>query len=105
MPTDARKLSDWLQGQSGVLQKTLSRTQHLVQMNRALHEWLREPWADAIRIANVEGDAVIIHAAHAAAATLLRFRQTELLAWVQQGFVPGCTEIQIKVRPETYIAN
>jgi hypothetical protein len=105
MPSDARKLTDWLRRQSGPMQHVLSHTEQLVQINRAFREWLREPWADAVRIAAIEGDTTVLHAAHAAAATLLRFRAPAIIAFVQERWNPGCTSLQIKVQPDTYTAN
>lgn len=101
MPSDARKLSDWLHRQSGTLQEVLSHTEQLVQVNRAFREWLREPWSDAVRIAALDGDTAVVYASNAAAATLLRFRAPAVLAFVQKRWNPACTNLQIKVQPET----
>jgi len=101
MPSDARKLSEWLHRQSGALQEILSHTEQLVQVNRAFREWLREPWADAVRIAAFDGDTVVVYAANAAAATLLRFRAPAVVAFVQKHWNPACTALQIKVQPDT----
>jgi len=101
MPSDARKLSDWLHRQSGALQEILSHTEQLVQVNRAFREWLREPWADAVRIAALDGDTAVVYATNAAAATLLRFRAPAVVALVQKRWNPACTSLQIKVQPET----
>ena len=100
MPSDARKLSDWLH-RSGALQEILSQTEQLVQVNRAFHDWLREPWAEAVRIVALDGDTAVVYAANAAAATLLRFRAPAVVALVQERWNPGCTSLQIKVQPET----
>jgi hypothetical protein len=102
MPSDARKLSDWLQRQSEALQSALSRGEQLAQFNRDFREWLREPWADAVRIAESSGDTTVLYAAHAAAATFLRFRAEAIVGFVRQRYNPDCTQIQIKVQPETY---
>ena len=101
MPSDARKLSDWLHRQSGALQEILSQTEQLVQVNRAFRDWLREPWAEAVRIVALDGDTAVVHAANAAAATLLRFRAPAVVALVQERWNPACTNLQIKVQPET----
>lgn len=101
MPSDARKLSDWLHRQAGALREILSRTEQLVQVNRDFREWLREPWAEAVRIAALDGDTVVVYASNAAAATLLRFRSPAVVALVQKRWNPACTRVQIKVQPET----
>ena len=101
MPSDARKLSDWLHRQSGALQEILSRTDHLVQVNRAFRDWLREPWSDSVRIVSFGDDTVVVHARDAPSATLLRFRAQAIVAYVREHWNPACTKLQIKVQPET----
>ena len=96
MPSDARKLSDWLHRQPGALQKVLSHTEQLVQVNRAFCDWLREPWADSVRIASYDSAVAVIYAANASAATLLRFRAPAVIAWLQHHWNPDCTELKIK---------
>lgn len=101
MPSDARKLSDWLHRQPGALQEVLSHTEQLVQVNRAFRDWLREPWSDTVRLASYEGATAVAYAANASAATLLRFRAPAVIAWVQEHWNPACTDLQIKVQPDT----
>lgn len=101
MPSDVRKLSDWLRRHSGALQKVFSRTDQLVQVNRAFHDWLREPWAEAARIAAFDGPKAVVYARDAATATLLRFRAPAITAWVREHWNPACTDLQIKVQPDT----
>lgn len=105
MPSDSRKLSDWLHRQAGPTQRALDQAERLVQGNRAFRDWLREPWADDVRIAAIKGDVAVVYAANAAAATLLRFRAPSVLAFIQERLHPTCTDVQIKVRPDTYAAN
>lgn len=101
MPSDARKLSDWLHRQPGALQDVLAHTDQLVQVNRAFRDWLREPWADAVRIAALDGSTAVVYARDAASATLLRFRAPAVIALVRERWNPGCTDLQIKVQPDT----
>lgn len=101
MPSDTRKLSDWLHRQSGALHDVLSRTDHLLQVNRAFHDWLREPWSATVRIAAIDGPTAVIYASDAATATLVRFRAPAITAWVREHWNPACTDLQIKVQPET----
>lgn len=105
MPADPRKLSDWLRRLTGPTQLALDQADQLVQINRAFREWLREPWASEVRIAAVKGDTAVIYAAHAAAATMLRYRAPSILGFVRERYNPACTDLQIKVQPETYVAN
>ena len=101
LQTDVRKLSEWLHRQAGALHDILSRTDRLLQANRAFRDWLREPWADAVRFAALDGPTAVVYASDAATATLLRFRAPAITAWVREHWNPGCTDLQIKVQPET----
>lgn len=96
-----RKLSDWLHRQAGALQQILSRTDHLIQVNRAFRDWLREPWSATVRIASIDGPSTVIYAGDAATATLVRFRAPAITAWVREHWNPACTDLQIKVQPDT----
>lgn len=99
MPTDPRKLSDWLR-QSAPMQQALSHAEQLVRVTAAFREWLREPWSDCVRIAAIDGDTVVIFAAHAAAATVLRFRGEAILAFVRERYNPACSRLQIRIQPD-----
>ena len=101
MPSDARKLSDWLHRQSGALQEILSRTDRLVEVNRTFRDWLNEPWSDAVRIASCDNDTVVVYARDAATATLLRFRAPAVVAYAKERLNPACAKLQIKVQPDT----
>lgn len=101
MPSDVRKLSDWLRRHSGALQDVLSHTDQLVQVNRAFRDWLREPWSDTVRIAALDGTTAVVYARDAATATLVRFRAPAITAWVREHWNPACTDLQIKVQPDT----
>lgn len=98
---DAPKLSHWLHRQNSVLVTLLSRSERLQRANHELREWLREPWADTVRIANLDENKAVFHTTNAAAATQLRFRGPDLLVWVRQRYNPACLEISVKVRPST----
>jgi hypothetical protein len=101
MPSDARKLSDWLHRQSGALLKILSRTDQLVELNREFRDWLGESWSGSVRIAALDNDSAVVYAADAATATLLRFRAPAVVAFLQKRCNPACTKLQIKVQPDT----
>ena len=101
MPSDAPKLSDWLHRQAGALQDLLTRTDQLTRVNRAFYDWLREPWAGEVRFASIEGSAAVVFATNASVATLLRFRAPAVVAWLRERWNPDCTELQIKVQPDT----
>jgi hypothetical protein len=102
MPPDPRKLSDWLNSQPAAIQDALSLSQHLSPINRALHEWLREPWAQSIRLARIDGETAVFFASNASASTLLHFHSAAVLAFLRDRCNCNCDRIQIRVRPEAY---
>jgi hypothetical protein len=104
MPSDARKLSDWLSRPDG-LRQALARTHHLAQINQSFRSWLAEPWADAVRIVSLTGESAVFYAANASVSTQLRYRSPAIVAWLQEHIDSQCTRIQISVRPGTYAAN
>lgn len=79
--------------------RVLSRARRLDAASAQLREWLQEPWAGGVRIANLDGPRAVLLANHAAAATQLRFRGPDLLGWIRQRYNPACLEVSIKVRP------
>jgi len=79
----------------------LAHTEHLVQLNRASRDWLREPWAAAVRFASLDGSTAVIYVRDAATATLLRFRAPAIIALVRERWNPACTDLQISVQPDT----
>jgi len=102
MSRQPRKLSDWLGAQPAAIRQILSRSEHLVQLNRDLLDWLRQPWADAVRLTRLDGDTAVFYVSNAAASTRLRFQAPQVLSFLRQRFDATCTRMQIRVRPEAY---
>jgi hypothetical protein len=100
MPPDARKLSDFLNRPSTATQDVLSRTELLVQATLALRRHLRDAWTRSVRLARLEGDTAVFFTSNASASTWLRFHGPEVLAFLRERFHPGCTRLEIKVRPD-----
>lgn len=97
---DGKPIGDWLRQQPSELRGLLDRARLLADINRALPSWSAEPWVALIRVANVRGETLVIHARTAAALVPLRYRSTALLAWLNQRFRLGCTKTEAKVKPE-----
>ncbi|TXH04428.1 MAG: DUF721 domain-containing protein [Nevskiaceae bacterium] len=101
MSQDAEPLHRWLQQQPASIRGVMARAQRLAQINRALQQqWAAEPWIQAVRIANIRENVVVIYAQTASALIPLRYRKTALLAFLQQRFELTCNEIDAKVRPD-----
>ncbi|AXQ28088.1 DUF721 domain-containing protein [Solimonas sp. K1W22B-7] len=97
---NGKPIGDWLRQQPAELRGLLDRARLIADMNRALPSWSAEPWVALIRVANVRGETLVIHANSAAALVPLRYRSTALLAWLNQRFSLGCTKTEAKVKPE-----
>ena len=95
---DARPLNELLD-QPCQLQPLLDRARQLAAIQREIREYLRAPWADALRVANVRGPVLAVHADHAAAATALRHRQDELIAALNRRLDLQLEKLDLKVRP------
>jgi hypothetical protein len=95
---DARSLGEVLE-QPQQLHTLLARAGRLADIQRELRAYLKQPWADALRIANVRGATLAIHADHAGAATAFRHRQDEVLKALNQRLGLQLQKIELKVRP------
>jgi hypothetical protein len=85
------------------LRTLLARADQLAALQRALREILHEPWAQALRVANLRGPLLILHADHAGAATALRHRQAGLIAALNQRLDLQLSGLEIKVRPPSQL--
>ena len=99
MSGDTPSLNHLLERQPENLRQLLERAEHLASIQRVLRECLNEPWADALRVANLHGPLLVLHADHAAAATALRHRHDELIGLLNQRMGLRLTRLELKVRP------
>lgn len=99
MSGDTPSLSDALERQPAQLQHLLERATHLGAIQRVMRECLNEPWADALRVANLRGPLLVLHADHASAATALRLRQAELLNALNRRMGLQLSKLELKVSP------
>lgn len=97
---DGKPIGDWLRQQPVDMRGLLDHARLIADMNRALPSWSPEPWVALIRVANVRGETLVIHADSAAALVPLRYRSTALLAWLNRRFSLDCAKMEAKVRPE-----
>ncbi|HZP11021.1 MAG TPA: DciA family protein [Nevskiaceae bacterium] len=95
---DARSLGEVL-GQPQQLQGLLARASRLGDIQRELRAYLQQPWANALRVANLRGTTLVIHADQAAAATAFRHRHDEVLKALSQKLGLPLQRIELKVRP------
>lgn len=88
-----------LQQQSGDIENLLQRVRRIETLDRVLHQWTTDPWLAAIRVANLRGDTLVVFADTAAAATMLRYRREDLLAYLRRQHGPEIGRLEVKVRP------
>lgn len=81
------------------LQSLLARARELAEIQRELRNYLNEPWAGALRVANLRGPVLAVHADHATAATALRHRQDGLIAALNRRLGLELRRLELKVRP------
>lgn len=102
MPTDPQPLHRWLSHQPKTVRELLGRAQRLAEINQALQEhWQCEPWIHTVRVANVRGTTVVVFAQSAASLIPLRYRKDALISFLRQRFGLSCTELDLKVRPDS----
>ncbi len=94
---NARSLGDALDQPQ--LQSLLQRAGELAGIQRELRSYLDEPWAEAVRVANLRGTTLALHVSHGAALTALRHRQEELVAALNRRLGLQITRLELKVRP------
>jgi hypothetical protein len=85
--------------QPGDFETLLQRVQRIETLDRAVHQWIVEPWLSAIRVANLRGDTLVVFSESAAAATMLRYRRDDLMSFLKQRHGLVVTRIEAKVRP------
>jgi len=99
-PSDPALLhSRFLQQAGDDTETLLQRVRRIEALDRALHEWSREPWLSAIRVANLRGDTLVVFSENAAAATTMRYRREDLLAFLRKRLGLEVARLETKVRP------
>jgi hypothetical protein len=79
----------------------MQRVRRIETLDRALHQWSREPWLSAIRVANLRGDTLVVFSDNAAAATTMRYRREDLLAYLRERHGLAVGRLETKVRPRS----
>jgi len=99
-PSEARSLGACLNDAGWQAGRLLARADRLLRIESALREWLADPrLARSLRIANERDGRLVVYAASAAAATLLRYRQQELIQFLRLKLGLDATSIEVKIRP------
>jgi hypothetical protein len=99
MSNEAQTVRAALDRQATQLRQLLARADQLSRIQALLRELLDEPWADALRVANLRGTTLILHAENGAIATALRHRQQDLIARLSHRLGHRLDQLEIKVRP------
>jgi len=78
----------------------MAHARHLAALNTALRAWLapQGAWAGQVTLANHRGARATLIVPSAATATLLRYRQGEILAWLGRETGDRFTRMDISIR-------
>lgn len=96
---DTLRLDQLLADRKGGLGGLLARAERLSRLQSELRAILAEPWAQTLRVADLRGAVLVVHADHAAALTRLRQLQPMLLSALRRSVDPGLAAIEVRVRP------
>lgn len=83
----------------GELQPLLQRVDEIEALQKICRRWSSEPWMGALRVVNVRGQTLVVHAESAAALTALRYRREALLAYLREHGRWPLTRLETRVRP------
>lgn len=99
---NADRLATHLEHAASLPQGLVAHARQLIELNRVLKDWLAPwgPWAQTISLANFEAPGMTLIVASAAAATPLRYRQHEILAWLGEQTGDRFTRLEINVRAQ-----
>lgn len=99
MRADVPPLHHQLRQQSGRLRELFDKAEQIGSLDRVVHEWLREPWLESVRVANVRGETLVLFVSTGAALVPLRYRGPSLLEYLQRRLGTGFTKLEAKVKP------
>lgn len=97
---NAGRLDTQLKHSAALPQGLIAHARQLIELNLALQQWL-QPWgalAPQIALANYRAPSATLIVSSAAAATPLRYRQQELLAWLGEQTGERFTRLEINIR-------
>jgi len=80
----------------------VAHARQLLELNLALKGWFAPwgAWAQQVSLANFRAPCVTLIAPSAAAATPLRYRQQEILAWLGEQTGERFTRLEINIRAQ-----
>lgn len=81
------------------VQGLLRQASRLEGIQKMLRDWVREPLASSLRIANEREGVIVVFVDSAAAHTQLRYRQQEMLQVLREGLQKPSLQLEIKMRP------
>ena len=100
MSTELASLHRRLAGRPGDLEPLLCLVRRIEAVQQACRAWSDEPWMEAIRVVNLRGNTLVMHADNAAALTALRYRREQLLGYLREHHQLPLTRLEVRVRPQ-----
>lgn len=97
---NASRLDTHLNHSASLPQGLIAHARQLIELNRALKDWLAPQSAGAqqVKLANFRAPGATLIVSSAALATPLRYRQQEILAWLGEQTGERFTRLQINIR-------
>jgi hypothetical protein len=96
---EPRAIGECLQAADSPAHPLWARLDRLVQIQSAIAEWAGDPLARSLSVANVRDGLLFLYADSAAALTQVRYRQTELLAFLRSRLGGEALKLEVKVSP------
>lgn len=82
----------------GEFESLLDRVRRIEALDRALHQWSSEPWLQAIRVANLRGDTLVVFSDSAASLTTLRYQRDTLVTYLREHHGLPVSRIEARVK-------
>jgi hypothetical protein len=96
---DAIGIGACLNDPGSSLHKLLARAAQLTEIQTAIRDWAGEPLASSLTVANERDGTLVVYAASAAALTQVRYKQQELIQFLQQRLGLTSKKLEVKINP------
>jgi hypothetical protein len=96
---EPRAIGECLQAAGSPTLRLWAQLDRLAQIQSAITDWAGDPLARSLSVANFRDGRLILHTDSAAALTQVRFRQQELLQFLQNRLGVDALKLEVKVDP------
>jgi hypothetical protein len=96
---DAVLIGACINDPGSALHQLLARAGRLAEIQTAIRDWAGEPLASSLTIANERDGSLVVYAASAAALLQVRYKQQELIQFLQGRLGLTSTKLEVKIYP------